>query len=620
MATALQDLSGKWKIEGLKIGDEFPDDLSFTGTISYKKEESVPVTITKTPISYDTTWETPLGVGLVASEIKVNCPDVPKKVEGKWYIYVPVSGFKQSDIKPFEAKLSVDCTNKTPGSQSATATLEILCNTVWEASVNVPWITIPTTTGSGDFSESISFDTNTGTTSRTGVITVTSLNKTETVTITQSGFVPEISLTAPATIDATAKSISYTATSNVDDVVVELSDGQRKTDKIGSFEIPENTSSDQVTYTLTAYCANYTTYAATTTVIQNGIELLTPEVKSFDISTTYIEKQGGEINLTAETLPIGHTISVEDLPSWITVDQSSTAQNWVGKVSKNEDVNERSYVLTGTVTTNTDPEYDGTTSLTKTWTVTQAGNNQLSVSPTSLAYVSTGGVSTLAISNPDGYSWTITGQPEWISLSTTAGTGDANISVTAQENPRTTNRDGQFVVNDIDNNKHITVSLEQEGGVLPVSCDFEFTYNTGVTVTNITRLNITFDGESTEAFKLKFPNGAVGTSFVGTVTASTGPASVETISIGDETQGSLMVYREGEDATGKLSYAFDGTKDDSQKVRVKVTFHNDTDEKPDKTIENILDGGDEIEVNFYDWFNTGGRVDVSVKFEITVYY
>lgn len=86
-----------------------------------------------------------------------------------------------------------------------------------------------------------------------------------------------------------------------------------------------------------------------------------------------IEKQGGKIKLTAETLPTGHTISVGNLPSWITVDSTSTSQKWVGKVSQNEDADDRSYTLTGTVTTNTDPAYEGTTSQTKTWQVTQEG-------------------------------------------------------------------------------------------------------------------------------------------------------------------------------------------------------------------------------------------------------
>lgn len=481
MATAVQDNKGKWKIEGLswerEEGKIYPEeeDLSFTGTISYKKEKSVPVTITETPEDYDTTWETPLGVGLVASEIKVNCSEVTRKVEGKWYTYVAVSGFKQSDIEPFEASLSVDCTNKNPGSQATTATLKISCNTIWEASVNVPWITIPTTTGSRDFSESISFDTNTGTTSRIGVITVTSLDKTETITITQSGFVPEISLTAPETVDATAISISYTATSNVDDVVVELSDGQRKTDKIGSFEIPENTSSDQVTYTLTAYCANYTTYAATTTVIQNGIELLTPEVKSFDISTTDIEKQGGKINLTAETLPTGHTISVENLPSWITVDTSSTEQNWVGKVSENSSVDERSYVLTGTVTTNEDPEYDGTTSLTKTWTVTQAGSTppqpqEITVSPTSIVFDTTGGTTALTITDEGGCNWEITDLPEegWLNLSQLNGNTSAVLTVTCGRNEEKPKRKALFKVINRDTGNYTEVTCEQDSDYVEV--------------------------------------------------------------------------------------------------------------------------------------------------------
>lgn len=410
MPTATQNQDGTWTINGLKWVKEtgtvkpVPDDLVFTGTISYNNKDAVQVNVKKNGTNYQTDWKTMLGSKLDVNLLVLQCGDVTRKIDDKWYTYKAKSNFTAEDIHPFEAELNATCTNTTPGSDGGSATLNITANTSWSVECD-DWITISPTEGTSEVTQAqVTYVENTGTDTRTGRISVYAGDKYVDISIEQSGFVPEISITSPSPISSTATSIAYTAISNVDNVIVELSDGQRKTDKIGSFTIPENTSSDPVTYTLTAFCANYTTYTATTTVIQNGTELLTPEVQSFDISfesdptastMAGIGKNGGKINLTAETLPTGHTISVsiEDLPSWITVDQSSTAQNWVGKVSQNEDVGERSYILTGTVTTNTDPEYEGTTSLTKTWTVTQAGNSGLpspTINSTGVSYESYG--------------------------------------------------------------------------------------------------------------------------------------------------------------------------------------------------------------------------------------
>lgn len=67
----------------------------------------------------------------------------------------------------------------------------------------------------------------------------------------------------------------------------------------------------------------------------------------------------------------------------------------------------------------------------------------LSVDLTSLGFEAGGG--TLSFTITSNTSWTIS-KPEWCALSQTSGTGNAVISVTANENPNTEQRSGEVTV------------------------------------------------------------------------------------------------------------------------------------------------------------------------------
>ena len=68
----------------------------------------------------------------------------------------------------------------------------------------------------------------------------------------------------------------------------------------------------------------------------------------------------------------------------------------------------------------------------------------LSVSPTTLEFEASGGALSLILSSNT--SWVVSSSPEWCTLSTYSGSGNAEIAVTAQANPTEVQRTGHIVV------------------------------------------------------------------------------------------------------------------------------------------------------------------------------
>lgn len=89
----------------------------------------------------------------------------------------------------------------------------------------------------------------------------------------------------------------------------------------------------------------------------------------------------------------------------------------------------------------------------------------LSTDLTTLSFEAEGGTSSFAITSNT--SWSIT-KPEWCSLSESSGTGNATISVTANENPNTEQRSGQIVISG-DGANSVTITITQKEKVANVS-------------------------------------------------------------------------------------------------------------------------------------------------------
>lgn len=97
-------------------------------------------------------------------------------------------------------------------------------------------------------------------------------------------------------------------------------------------------------------------------------------------------------------------------------------------------------------------------SINRTFTITQKGK-EFSSSEKELSFNSTGGTASVEISADD--SWTATTNEDWISISPASGTGSSNISITVQDNPSISERNGNVKFTFL--SKEINLAITQYG-------------------------------------------------------------------------------------------------------------------------------------------------------------
>ena len=127
-----------------------------------------------------------------------------------------------------------------------------------------------------------------------------------------------------------------------------------------------------------------------------------------------------------------------------------------------------SSTVTVTVAANGDEARKGTIIFSYTggptiyYEVTQNGiNTDNFVDPTALQFDGTGGTKSFNINTDD--QWQIVGKPSWVTLSSTAGTGNATISVTVPDSIDW-ERNGSIVVWNVSKNKTYVVAVQQSTG------------------------------------------------------------------------------------------------------------------------------------------------------------
>lgn len=142
---------------------------------------------------------------------------------------------------------------------------------------------------------------------------------------------------------------------------------------------------------------------------------------------------------------------------WLTVTPSSGANNETVKVSagKNSTGRERSATLT----------IQGGNAPSRRVVVTQARASEdieaktLSTNTTSLSFGAKEESKSFTITSNT--NWTIS-KPDWCTISTTTGSGDADISVIVSENPNKEQRTGQIIISGEEVNS-VTITITQNG-------------------------------------------------------------------------------------------------------------------------------------------------------------
>lgn len=151
----------------------------------------------------------------------------------------------------------------------------------------------------------------------------------------------------------------------------------------------------------------------------------------------------------------GATVIVK--PDWITVEDNE--DNTYDFIAEENDGDERS----GTVVLEDENGNEITIY------VYQEKNDEtgFSIEPTTLQFENTGSSATLLIINNNLDSWEIVAKSPWVTLSESAGTSGASITVTAEANPETKERIGVILVWDRTTNKTYTAALKQVAGDVP---------------------------------------------------------------------------------------------------------------------------------------------------------
>ncbi|MFC2104885.1 BACON domain-containing protein, partial [Bacteroidota bacterium] len=321
-------------------------------------------------------------------------------------------------------------------------------NVNWSMS-NIPsWVSISPHTAE-DAIVSYTVSKNTGTTQRTATITLSGNGASESIIIKQNG--QELTASASSVnLDWNGTSqnasinsnLSWSVTSKPSWLTVSPSSGTND----GSVSISASSNNDVETRQGTLVIGGENR-SVSISISQDPEPVLTVSPTSYNFPYN-----GGNKTISVSS-NVSYTISKSK--SWISISKTSGTGNSSFTIScvKNPTAGSQS----GTVTVTGG-------GLTRTITVTQTGPS-LTVSPTSLSYLTAGGTKTVTItSNTD---WTITDNRSWVSTSKTSGSNNSSFTVTLTNNSTGATRTGTVTLTGGGLTR--TVSVSQSGDFTTVS-------------------------------------------------------------------------------------------------------------------------------------------------------
>ena len=298
-------------------------------------------------------------------------------------------------------------------------------------------------------------EANTSTEAREGVIVFCNdNNECVPVTVKQTGANATLSV-SPAELAFTAKSESktfsiasntaWTATSSAPWAKINAASGSGNAQVVVSAE--ENTAITQRSATITIKTADGKA-SATVKVTQSAANV----IFSVDKNEHSVAAAGGDFTVKV-THNIGYKINSQ--PEWVKQADKTTSGN-TDTFSFKAEANTSTVAREGVIVFCNDNNECVPV------TVKQAGANAtLSVSPASMTFTAKSESKTFTVtSNTD---WTATSDADWAKLSATDGSGNAQVTVTAEENTATKQRIATITLKTKDGKTTATVKLSQNG-------------------------------------------------------------------------------------------------------------------------------------------------------------
>ena len=318
------------------------------------------------------------------------------------------------------------------------------------------WVKQPDKANSGNVDTyTFTAEANTSTEAREGVIVFCNdNNECIQVTVKQAGAKASLSVSpAELTFTANTESKSLDVTSNTAWTAASGASWAKlnKTNGSGNAQIAvtaeENTAITQRSATITIKTADGKA-TATVKVTQSAANV----IFSVDKNEHSVAAAGGDFSVKV-THNIGYKINSQ--PEWV---------KQTGKVPSG---NTDTYTFTAEANTSTEARegvivFCNDNNECVPVTVKQAGANAtLSVSPASMTFTAKSESKTFTVtSNTD---WTMTSDAAWVKLSATDGSGNAQVTVTAEENTATKQRIATITLKTKDGKTTATVKLSQNG-------------------------------------------------------------------------------------------------------------------------------------------------------------
>ena len=333
-------------------------------------------------------------------------------------------------------KLSVSPASRTYSSSGWTGcSIAVKANVPWKASSSVSWITLTRTSGSGNGSVGFRVKQNTGTSARTGRITVSTKGKSVSCTIKQNAkpITLQTAVTSrkhPAsgvtgmTLGVKAN-VPWRATSSVSWIRLTRSSGSGS----GSlaYNVTENTGTSERTGTITVSGGGKTAKCK-----------ITQHKKVIKLQTAVTSRKHPASGVSGMSLKVTANVpwTASSSVSWIKLTRSSGNGNGVlvYNVPENTGAGER----TGKITVSAKGK-------TATCTITQHKKTKLAISATGRSFTSAAASGKL-LGVTANVKWTAKSSVSWIKLSKSSGNGNGNVAYGVTANTGTSSRTGTITV------------------------------------------------------------------------------------------------------------------------------------------------------------------------------
>lgn len=337
---------------------------------------------------------------------------------------------------PTSCTYTISPTSSSPGAAASTGSVNVITGNdcAWTAASNSSWLTITDgASGSGNGTVTYSVAANTGSSSRSGTLTIAG----QTFTVTQAG-TPSCtyaisptsrSLAAAAASGSvsvtTTTGCSWTAGSNAPWLTITAGANGTGNGTV-AYSVAANTGTSARTGTLTIA-------GKTFTLTQAGATSCTYTISPTSRLHTAAAATG---SVTVSTSSTCSWTAVSNAP-WLTI-TAGASRTGSGTVSYSVAVNTGSSSRTGTLTI-----------AGKTFTVTQAGSSSctFTISPTSRSHTRNAETGSVSITTASGCSWTAVSNTAWITLTAGAsGTGNGTVTYSITGNPGFFGRTGTLTI------------------------------------------------------------------------------------------------------------------------------------------------------------------------------